>query len=468
MTHKLTVIILAAGQGTRMKSALPKVLHPVAGAPMLAYAIDAALSLNPERVVVVVGHGREQVEAMVHSRFTDRVVFAVQEHQRGTADAVRCALPLVTDASTDVLITYGDCPLVSGAFLQSLVSARQTQDGAMLSVATARIDDPTGYGRMIHDSNGRVVAIREHKDCSEQEREIQVINAGMYSLDRAFLDTKINNISTNNQQGEFYLTDLVDLAAKSHSSGVAEVRGSATLLQGVNDRADLAVVEGIMLEQLANRWRRAGNSIANGARIERDVVLAENITVGMGAVLRGKTQIDRDVVVDVGCVLEDASIGANVLLKPYTMVTKSRVERGAQLGPFAHVRPDSVVGEGAHVGNFVELKKTVMHKGAKANHLAYLGDGIIGEGANVGAGTIFCNYDGVNKHTTRIEKGAFIGSNSSLVAPVTVGEGAYVGSGSVVTQDVPKDALAIGRSRQVNKEGRAAMVRALNQAKKKA
>jgi bifunctional UDP-N-acetylglucosamine pyrophosphorylase/glucosamine-1-phosphate N-acetyltransferase len=465
MAQVLTVIILAAGQGTRMKSALPKVLHPVAGVAMVAYAIDAALALKPARVVVVVGHGREQVEAAVTRRFGSQVEFALQTQQRGTADAVRCALPRVSPESTDVLITYGDCPLVSGAFLQSLVSARQRKTGSLLSVATAQMQDATGYGRMLHDGNGSVVGIREHKDCTEQERAITVINAGMYSLDAAFLRDKLETISTHNAQGEFYLTDLVALAATSGAAGVAEVRADPSLLQGVNDRADLAAVESMMLAQIADSWRRAGNNIAPGARIERDVTLAHDICVGAGAVLRGKTQVNASATIDVGCVLEDAIIGANALLKPYTIVSKSAIGDGAQLGPFAHIRPDSTVGDGAHVGNFVELKKTVMHNGAKANHLAYLGDGVIGESANIGAGTIFCNYDGFQKHTTTVEKNAFVGSNSSLVAPVVIGEGAYVGSGSVVTRDVPKDALAIGRARQENKEGRAATLRALKKKK---
>lgn len=445
-----------------MKSSLPKVLHPIAGAPLVIFAIDAALALDPERVVVVVGHGREQVEAAVRARFGDRVTFALQASQRGTADAVRSAMPEVPASSSEVIITYGDCPLVPGAFLEKLAATR-VQKGALVSVATSHLDDPTGYGRMIRDEKGRTTAIREHKDCTEQEREISVINAGLYAVDRAFLDRALGAIGSSNAQGEFYLTDLVSLADREQPSGtpVVELRGTQDILRGINDRAELADAESYLLEAINDRWRRAGNSIARGARIERDVTLGQDVTVGQGAVLRGKSQIESNATIDVGCVVEDAIVRERALLKPYTVVTRSEIGAGAQLGPFAHIRPESVVGEGAHVGNFVELKKTQLARGAKANHLAYLGDGVVGEGANIGAGTIFCNYDGFKKQTTTVGAGAFVGSNSSLVAPVTIGEGAYVGSGSVVTQDVPKDALAIGRARQENKLGYVPKLRAL-------
>jgi bifunctional UDP-N-acetylglucosamine pyrophosphorylase/glucosamine-1-phosphate N-acetyltransferase len=445
-----------------MKSSLPKVLHPIAGVAMVTFAIDAALALDPEQIIVVVGHGRDQVEAQVRARFGDRVTFALQASQRGTADAVRAALPAIPASSREVIITYGDCPLVPGVFLQRLVEAR-VAGSALVSVATTELDDPTGYGRMLRDGRGRITAIREHKDCTAQEREIRVINAGLYAVDRAFLERALSAIDSSNAQGEFYLTDLVSLADREQpeATPVVELRGRQEILRGINDRAELADAEAHMLEAINDRWRRAGNSIARGARIERDVELAQDVTVGQGAVLRGKTKVESNVTVDVGCVLEDAIVRERALLKPYTIVTKSEVGVGAQLGPFAHVRPESVVGEGAHVGNFVELKKTRMAKGSKANHLAYVGDGEIGEAANIGAGTIFCNYDGYQKHTTTVGAGAFVGSNSSLVAPVTIGEGAYVGSGSVVTKDVPKDALAVGRARQENKEGYAAKLRAL-------
>lgn len=462
MNTARTVVILAAGQGTRMKSSLPKVLHTIAGAPMVLFAIDAALALEPERVVIVVGHGREQVESAVRERFGDRVTFAVQAQQRGTADAVRASLSEIPATSEEVIITYGDCPLVPGAFLQRLCAARE-ESRALVAVATTTLDDPAGYGRILRDAHGRVTAIREHKDCTPIERAINVINAGLYAVERAFLEHALASIDASNAQGEFYLTDLVERADRARPDGVAvvEVRGRAELLRGINDRAELADAEAYLLEAINDRWRREGNTIARGARIERDVVLERDVTIAHGATLRGRTRVASHVSIDVGCVLEDAVIHEGARLKPYTIVSRSTVGPRAQLGPFAHVRPESEVGEDAHVGNFVELKKTRMARGAKANHLAYLGDGVIGAAANIGAGTIFCNYDGFQKHTTTVCDGAFVGSNSALVAPVTIGEGAYVGSGSVITKDVPKDALGIGRARQENKEGYAERLRAM-------
>jgi bifunctional UDP-N-acetylglucosamine pyrophosphorylase/glucosamine-1-phosphate N-acetyltransferase len=349
-----------------------------------------------------------------------------------------------------VLITYGDVPCVPAAALTQLVEARASS-GAPLAMITTEVADPTGYGRVLRGADGRIRAIREHKDCSADERGVRCVNPGLYAAARAFLADSLGKIGSSNAQGEFYLTDLVEIAARE--GGVGELAWEPVALRGVNDRAELAATEAYLWQRIADGHRRAGSTVAPGACIDRDVTLEPGVTVGPAVVLRGRTSIGAGTTVDVGCVLEDASIGREVLLKPYTLVTRCEVHDGAQLGPFAHLRPDSVVEEGAHVGNFVELKKTRLGKGAKANHLAYLGDGVVGPKANIGAGTIFCNYDGFRKHVTTVEEGAFVGSNSSLVAPVTVGKNAYVGSGSVVTRDVPEDALAIGRAKQENKEG---------------
>ncbi len=451
-------MILAAGQGTRMKSTLPKVLHPAAGAPLVVWAIEAARDAGADSVVVVVGHGREQVIETVRARFGDAVRFAVQTEQRGTADAVRAGLTAVDDDVTEVVITYGDVPCIPAAALRALTDARAAT-GAALALLTTTADDPTGYGRILHDGDGRVVGIREHKDCSAAERAIRTVNPGFYAVDRAFMADALGRISSTNAQGEFYLTDLVALAATARAHNVADVPWEPLSLRGVNDRAELAMVEDVLHQRIADRHRRAGNSIATGARIDHDVTFETGAVVGPHTVLRGRTHVGSNVVIDAGCVLDDARLGAGSLLKAYTVVQRSEVGASAQLGPFAHLRPDSVLEEGAHVGNFVELKKTRLGRGAKANHLAYLGDGDVGAGANIGAGTIFCNYDGVQKHVTTVGEGAFVGSNSSLVAPVTIGRGAYVGSGSVITKDVPDDALAVGRARQDNKLGYGARLR---------
>jgi bifunctional UDP-N-acetylglucosamine pyrophosphorylase/glucosamine-1-phosphate N-acetyltransferase len=452
-------MVLAAGQGTRMKSALPKVLHRVAGVPMVAYAVENAFAAGADEVVVVVGHGREQVAEALSARFGERVVLAVQEQQRGTADAVRAGLARVGAEITEVLITYGDTPCVPADLLAALSRAR-TEAGARCALVTTEIADPTGYGRILHDAAGRVVAIREHKDCTPEERAIRCVNPGLYAVERAFLEQALGAIGTANQQGEFYLTDLVEIAARE--GAVAEVKHrDADALRGVNDRAELAELEALMWKTIADRHRRNGVTIAASALIDHDVEIGTDCWIGPNVVLRGKTRVGAGARVDVGTVVEDCVIGAGAFLKPYSVLVQSEVGAGAQIGPFAHLRPQSTVEDEAHVGNFVELKNTRLRKGAKANHLAYLGDGDVGAKANIGAGTIFCNYDGFQKHRTTIGEGAFVGSNSSLVAPVTIGEGAYVGSGSVVTQDVPPGALAVGRARQVNKDGYADRLRAL-------
>ncbi len=451
-------MILAAGQGTRMKSTLPKVLHHAAGAPLIAWAIEAARDAGADAIVVVVGHGRDAVIESVKARFGDAIRFAVQTDQRGTADAVRAGMTAVEADITEVVITYGDVPCVPAEALRALAKSR-VERASPLALMTTEVPDPTGYGRILKDARGDVVAIREHKDCSPDERAIHTVNPGLYAVDRAFLDASLGRISSQNAQGEFYLTDLVALAASASAAGVAELPWEHVSLRGVNDRTELAAVESVLHERIADRHRRAGSTVATGARIDHDVEVEPGASVGPGVVLRGKTRVSTGATLDVGCVVDDARIGPGAVIKPYSVIARSEVGVNAQVGPFAHLRPDSVIEENAHVGNFVELKKTRLGNGAKANHLAYLGDGEVGAGANIGAGTIFCNYDGVQKHVTRVGEGAFVGSNSSLVAPVSIGRGAYVGSGSVITRDVPDDALAVGRARQEIKPGYGARLR---------
>jgi len=454
-------VILAAGHGKRMKSALPKVLHGVAGRPLIHYPVRAALEAGCGEVVVVVGHGRAEVEAYLARAFGDRVRTAVQTEQRGTGDAARAGLSAVSEAAEVALVFYGDVPLLVAEDLVQVSRALATAPaGVGLAMATCEVPDPSGYGRILRDARGAIREVREHKDLkTEEERRTREINPGIFAARVDVLREAIAALEPNNAQKELYLTDIVAYGA-GRGRGTIGVPGRAEILVGVNDRQQLVDAEAMMHARIARKWSHAGATVKPGARIDDEVVLEEDVVIEAGAVLRGATTVERGASIDVGCVITSSSIGAGVAVKPYSVVTGSRVLGGAQVGPFSHLRPESVIGEAAHVGNFVETKKTTLGRGAKANHLAYLGDGVIGDDANVGAGTIFCNYDGFQKHTTTIGAGAFIGSDSQLVAPVTVGAGAYVATGTTVTRDVPDDALAIARTRQENKLGYASKLRA--------
>jgi bifunctional UDP-N-acetylglucosamine pyrophosphorylase/glucosamine-1-phosphate N-acetyltransferase len=476
MLEKTTAVILAAGQGTRMKSALPKVLHAVAGRPLLHYPVRAALEAGCGEVVVVVGHGKDKVEAYLAEAFGERAVdlpaglrgrvrTAVQAAQRGTGDAARSGLDAVRSEAERVLLFYGDVPMLTAGDVGAVVTALE---GAAVAMATCTTDEPFGYGRVMRDAEGGIVEIREQKDLkSDAERAIKEWNPGIYAASVAFLREALASLTPNNAQGEYYLTDIVAFAAK-RGERVVGVPSNPAVMDGVNDRVQLALSDRAMVERLLKMHRVAGVTVRDGARIEDGVVIGQDAVIESFAVLRGRTKIGAGAHVDVGCVLTNADVAEGVVLKPYSVISDSIVRARAQIGPFSHVRPESDIGEEAHLGNFVETKKTRMDKGAKANHLAYLGDGVVGEGANIGAGTIFCNYDGFQKHTTVIGKGAFIGSDSQLVAPVTVGDGAYVGTGTTVTKDVPADALAIGRAKQENKEGYASRLRGRMKAQKDA
>jgi bifunctional UDP-N-acetylglucosamine pyrophosphorylase/glucosamine-1-phosphate N-acetyltransferase len=453
----LAAVILAAGQGTRMKSALPKVLHPVCGAPMVLWVVRTALASGASRVVVVVGHGRHAVEAELWSRFGREVEVAVQAEQRGTGHAVQCGIEPLAGYEGDVALLVGDAPLLEREAIEALVSARRAAK-AQVALLTSTDGDATGYGRILRDESDRVIGVREHKDASPEERAIQEWNAGIYVADAAFLRGALRKLEPANAQNEIYLTDVVALA---RGAAVA-VPWRAESVLGVNDRYQLAEVERAMRIRIAKRLGESGVTVRDPTTLyaDADVTIEPEAILEPNVVLRGKTKIGAGARVDVGCVLDDVEVAPGAILKPYTVATQSKIGEGAQVGPFSHLRPDSELGPDTHVGNFVELKKTTMGKGSKANHLAYLGDGVVGENVNVGAGTIFCNYDGFQKHVTTLEDGCFIGSDSQLVAPVRVGKNAYVGTGTTVTRDVPSDALAVGRAKQSNKDGYAPRLRA--------
>ena len=457
---KIAAVILAAGQGTRMKSALPKVMHPIAGRPLVHFPVRAALEAGCDEVIVVVGHGREHVTRYLAAAFGERVKTVVQTTQLGTGDAARYGVSAIADCDR-VLVFYGDVPLLEAGDLASA-----TRSAAPFALATIVVDDPAGYGRILRDESGDVLEIREHKDLrSDAERAVREINPGIFVSSAAFFTEALAALSPNNAQGELYLTDVV-AAARGAGLGIGVIEARAEVLVGINDRVQLAQAEERMLARIADAHRRAGGTVRHGARIDDGVVIGADTVIESGAVLRGDTRVGAGVRVDVGCVLTDVVIEDGVVLKPCSVLEKSLVRANAQIGPFSHLRPESDIGEGAHIGNFVETKKTKLGPGAKANHLAYLGDGLVGARANIGAGTIFCNYDGFLKHTTTIEEDAFIGSDSQLVAPVTIGRGAYVATGTTVTRDVPADALAISRTKQENKEGYASRIKARMKAAK--
>jgi bifunctional UDP-N-acetylglucosamine pyrophosphorylase / glucosamine-1-phosphate N-acetyltransferase len=461
---RLAAIVLAAGKGTRMKSLKPKVLHEIAGRPLAWYPVKRALELGASPIVVVVGHQSEAVEAALTAALPDAPLrFAVQTEQLGTAHAVLTAKDALAGHDGPVAILSGDTPLLRTETLRAVVEARGK---AVLALATMTLDAPTGYGRILRDRKRRPVGVVEEKDASKKERAIREVNAGLYCADAAFLWKALAKVGSKNAQGEFYLTDLVAMSAKAKGGAVA-VEVPPEEASGVNDRAELARAASVLRARRNDALMKAGVSIEDPARFDCDegVEVAADVTIEPGVRLLGRTTVGAGAVIGAGAILVNAAIAEGVTVKPYTLVDDSTIARGAIVGPFSRLRPGSEIGEEAHVGNFVETKKTRLGKGAKANHLTYLGDAVIGARTNVGAGTITCNYDGEKKHETRIGEGAFIGSDSILVAPLTIGDGAYVAAGSTVTDAVPPGALALGRARQTTKEGWVAARQAAKAAK---
>lgn len=442
----LAAVILAAGKGTRMKSERAKVLHEICGRPLVAFAVDRAYEAGSARVTVVVGHQAEAVRERVAALFADRTPsFALQAEQRGTGHAVMAAREAGGFGDGDVLILSGDVPLVTKETLEALVAARRRANAAVALVAT-RPASPRGYGRIVQDAHGAVTRIVEEKDASDEERRIGLVNAGLYCVDARFLSTALDRLSPQNAQGEYYLTDLVALAREADRPVVC-IETDFAEVSGINDRAELAQAEGVLRRELNLAHMRSGVTMRDPATtmIDVGVELGQDCELGPQVSLHGRTRLGRGVRVGQGAILVDCDIGDGVEIKPYSHLEKAQVGPRSQIGPFARLRPGTELAEEVHVGNFVETKKARIGPRSKANHLAYLGDAVIGSGCNVGAGTITCNYDGVHKHETRLGDGVFIGSDTQLVAPVTLGDGAYVGAGSTITKDVPADALAFTR-----------------------
>jgi len=448
---ELHVVILAAGKSTRMKSARPKVLHDLSGRMLVEHVLHTARSLDATSTTLVVGHAAEDVKTALGG-WPD-LQFVVQSPQLGTGHALLQAESLLGSKRGTVLLLYGDVPLLTTGTLQRLLEAHHATRAAA-TVLTTELPDPYGYGRIIRDTNNQIARIVEERDASAEQRDIREVNSGIYALSLSGLFSTLHRLATDNAQGEYYLTDLVALYHQEHRKVEALCVETPDELRGVNSRVELADMARVVRDRKNRALMLSGVSFVDPstAYIDEDVAIGPDTTIGPGVLLQGRTSIGARCIVHAGCRLSNVVVGSGVTILDHCVLTDASVGNDARLGPFAHVRPESVVGSSAHVGNFVELKKTVLGTGSKANHLAYLGDATIGEGVNVGAGTITCNYDGSRKHRTVIEDGAFIGSNSALVAPVTIGAGAYVGAGSTITQNVPAGGLGVARAPQFNKD----------------
>jgi bifunctional UDP-N-acetylglucosamine pyrophosphorylase/glucosamine-1-phosphate N-acetyltransferase len=448
------VVILAAGKGTRMKSADPKVLHRAGGLRLIDHVLRAADALDPATTVVVVGHLADRVKDVLRKRLGLR--FALQDPQLGTGHALLQAEPHLAGATGTVVLLSGDVPLLRPETLQRLVQTHEAA-GAAATVLTARVNGPHEYGRIVREKgpHGRIAAIVEHKDATPEQRAIDEINSGIYAFALAPLFDALRSIGSANAQGEYYLPDLVGIyRAQGRTVETVLLEDSREIL-GVNSRRELADVTAILKTGRNDELMASGVSIVDPATayIGPDVTIGRDTVIHPNVYLEGRTRIGSHCEIHAGVRIVDSTVDDGAVINNYCVITESRIASGARVGPFAHIRPQSEVGQDAHVGNFTELKKTTLGKGSKANHLSYLGDAVIGEKVNIGAGTITCNYDGTHKHPTVIEDGAFIGSDSQLVAPVRVGKGAYVAAGSSIVEDVPAGALGIARGKQTNKPG---------------
>ena len=450
MTSPLSVIILAAGKGTRMQSAKPKVLQTLAGKSLLAHVLDTCHQLTVDETIIVHGFGGEQVKAEITTQYAQSALtWVAQTEQLGTGHAVKVTLSdLPKDGQS--LILYGDVPLVSRQTLSALQSANT--DG--MSMLTLTVDNPFGLGRIKRDNNGNIEAIVEQKDASADEQAIKEINSGIYCVDNALLHKYLPKLSNDNAQQEYYLTDIVKMAV-ADGIAIAAIEPEHTFeIEGVNNRQQLASLERTWQGKLVADLQEAGVQFADPSRVDIRGTLSagQDVFVDVGVVFEGDCTLGDNVYIEAGCVIKNAHIGNACHIKPYCVIDHAKIGAGVDVGPFAHLRPESVLADQSKVGNFVEIKKSTIGQGSKVNHLSYVGDSTVGTGVNIGAGVITCNYDGANKSQTIIEDNAFIGSNASLVAPVTIGDTATVAAGSVITKDVDASALAFGRARQTQKE----------------
>jgi bifunctional UDP-N-acetylglucosamine pyrophosphorylase/glucosamine-1-phosphate N-acetyltransferase len=446
-----TVIILAAGEAKRMRSSRPKVLHPLCGRLLIDYPVRACRALGA-RMVLVVGRSADEVRSAIGAAAD--LAFVEQKERLGTGHAVLQARTACAGTTGTILVLPGDMPLIGHATLERLL-AHHRATGAACTILSAVPDDPTGYGRVVRDAAGRPVGIVEHRDATSAQRQIREIGTSVYCFEARWLWPALEQVAPQNEQGEYYLTDVIAILGRDGKRIEAVVADEAAAGEGINDRKQLAAVAGILRARVVDRLMADGVTVMDPRTtyVDDTVEIGPDTVLYPGVILEGRTVIGRDTVVGTGCHVRDSVIGDRVTLRAYCILAESTVEAGAALGPFCHLRPLAHVGPEAKIGNFVELKKSRIGRGAKVPHLAYVGDATLGADVNFGAGAITCNYDGVNKNETVIGDGAFIGTNSALVAPLTIGAGAYVAAGSVITKDVPADALAVARGRQEMREG---------------
>lgn len=444
----LSVVVLAAGKGTRMRSALPKVLHPIAHKPMVQHVIDTAQQLQPSAVHVIYGHGGDVLQQSLKGQ---AVNFVEQAEQLGTGHAVQQVIPHLA-SNEKVLILYGDVPLTRLATLKKLLAAAESTDLALLTVT---LPDPTGYGRIVRDQQGTVSRIVEQKDAKPAELVITEVNTGMMVVHSASLKRWLAQLQNNNVQGEYYLTDIVAMAAAEGVKIATSQPAEVSEVEGANNRMQLAALERAYQLRQAEQLMISGATLMDPARVDvrGQVSVGSDVVIDANVIFEGNVELADGVVIESNCVLRDCKIGAASRVKSHSVIEGAELAAGCSVGPFARLRPGSVLEQGAAIGNFVEVKNTRMGPGAKASHLSYLGDAVVGAEANIGAGTITCNYDGANKHLTQIGAGAFIGSNSSLVAPVSIGDNATIGAGSTITKTVAVGELAVARGKQISIPG---------------
>lgn len=446
---RLATIILAAGKGKRMKSSLVKVLHPIMGRPMLSYPIEVSLrGLRAEKTVVVVGYQAERVQEAFSE---NRLIFVSQHPQLGSGHAVLCTEEVFRGYDGTILILCGDVPLVQVDTLTELVAFHR-REGATLTVVTTRLPDPRGYGRVVRREGKHVERIVEEKDASPLERKIDEINTGLYCVEAPFLFASLKRVKADNRQGEYYLTDIVEIGREEQKKILAFQVPDLNQFLGINTRVDLARGHEILRKRYLQMWMLDGVTIVDPdtAFIEANVTMGQDTVIHSNCVIQGRTSIGNRCVIGPNCLIASSQIEDEVTIRAFSVVEESQIARGAVIGPFSRLRPQTQILENARVGNFVEIKKSVVGKGSKANHLAYIGDATLGEKSNIGAGTIFCNYDGFEKHPTIIGNGVFVGSNTELIAPVKIGNHAVIGAGSTITRDVPEESLAVSRIKQKN------------------